>query len=54
MRVCPLLRAGGIAVRHGLDWDIPMTQPGRDTAAHVGDLLDRVETPAELVDALRG
>jgi proteasome accessory factor A len=33
---------------------IPMMEPGRGTAAHVGALLDRVDSPAALVDALRG
>ncbi len=33
---------------------IPMMEPGRGTVAHVGALLDRVSSPAELVDALRG
>ena len=33
---------------------IPMMEPGRGTAEHVAALLDRVTSPAELVDALRG
>ncbi|MBW3620796.1 MAG: proteasome accessory factor PafA2 [Actinobacteria bacterium] len=33
---------------------VPMMDPGRGTKAHVGDLLDRVTTPAELLDALTG
>ena len=33
---------------------IPMMEPGRGTKSQVGDLLDRVQTPGELLDALRG
>ncbi len=31
---------------------VPMLEPLRGTRAHVGDLLDRCATAAELVDAL--
>jgi hypothetical protein len=33
---------------------VPMMEPGRGTKAHVGDLLDRVESAAELLDAITG
>jgi proteasome accessory factor PafA2 len=33
---------------------IPMMEPGRGTEAHVGAMLDRVQTAGELLDALRG
>jgi Pup amidohydrolase len=33
---------------------VPMMEPGRGTRAHVGDLLDRVGSTRELLEALRG
>ena len=33
---------------------IPMMEPGRGTKVHVGDLLDRVESATELLDAITG
>jgi proteasome accessory factor PafA2 len=33
---------------------VPMMEPGRGTKAHVGDLLDRVESAAELLDEITG
>jgi hypothetical protein len=33
---------------------IPMMEPGRGTEAHVGAMLDRVQTAGALLDALRG
>jgi Pup amidohydrolase len=33
---------------------VPMMEPGRGTKAHVGDLLDRVDSAQELLDAIRG
>jgi len=33
---------------------VPMMEPGRGTRAHVGDLLDTVESAAELLDVITG
>jgi Pup amidohydrolase len=33
---------------------VPMMEPGRGTRAHVGELLDRVSSTRELLEALRG